>query len=139
MGVPGAPTIAFAAQRLAWPLQTGGALSSQFGPRGLTTHEGIDLPAPIGAAVLAAEAGTVERIGTGVSGYGNVIYVRHASGILTVYAHNAQNLVRTGEYVTRGQVIARVGQSGHATGPHLHFEVRLGETPQNPLTYLEPQ
>ncbi len=70
-------------------------------------------------------------------GYGNVIILSHDEGYSTVYAHNSVNLVKKGQYVKKGSVIAKVGRTGNATGPHLHFEVRLSGKPINPLLYLK--
>ncbi len=118
---------------LSWPLR--GVLYGHFGVRGGAHHDGIDIAAPEGSAVLAAADGTVIFVGK-QSGYGNVLIVRHEHGLVTVYAHNSAVLVREGAHVTRGQPVARVGQTGRTTGPHLHFEVREGVRPRNPLLYL---
>ncbi len=127
-------------QRFAWPLDAGtGTVSSGFGVREGHPHEGIDIAAPVGAPIRAVDDGEVAYAGNGLRGYGNVVLVRHGEGFLTVYAHNAQNLVQTGQRVARGQIIGRVGQSGHASGPHLHFEVRYGDAPRNPLRYLSEE
>ncbi|MCA9670906.1 MAG: M23 family metallopeptidase, partial [Myxococcales bacterium] len=119
-----------------WPV-AGGTLSSRFGPRGGRPHEGIDIAAPAGSAVRAAAAGVVIYAGAGIRGYGNLVIVRHRR-LVTVYAHNRKNLVRRGTRVARGDVVAEVGSSGRATGNHLHFEVRVGETPRDPLRYVQP-
>ena len=117
----------------AWP--TPGVLISGFGERERDKHEGIDLAAPEGTEVRAAEQGTVLFAGS-QKGYGNLVLVAHAGGVVTVYAHNEVNLVRKGERVARGEPIARVGHTGNATGPHLHFEVRVGTRPHDPLGFL---
>jgi murein DD-endopeptidase MepM/ murein hydrolase activator NlpD len=124
---------------LRWPLVQP-RLSSAFGPRAgrPQPHEGIDLAAPLGTPILAAEAGQVVYAGNEVRGYGNMVVLQHAGGILTVYAHTSVMLVRTGDRIDGGQEIARVGQSGRATAPHLHFEVRRGQVPQDPLRFLPP-
>jgi len=118
---------------LAWPLR--GVLYGRFGMRGGTRHDGIDIAAPEGSPVLAADDGVVAYVGE-QSGYGTVLILRHDHGLVTVYAHNSAVLVREGERVARGQPVARVGQTGRTTGPHLHFEVREGTRPRNPLLYL---
>ena len=118
---------------LAWPLR--GVLYGRFGIRGGTRHDGIDIAAPEGSPVLAADDGVVAYVGE-QSGYGTVLILRHDRGLVTVYAHNSAVLVREGERVARGQPVARVGQTGRTTGPHLHFEVREGTRPRNPLLYL---
>jgi murein DD-endopeptidase MepM/ murein hydrolase activator NlpD len=120
---------------LRWPLAAP-ILSSTFGNRQGRPHEGIDLAAPTGTAIHAADNGQVLYAGDAIRGYGNMVVVQHAGDLLTVYAHGSRLLVHTGEKVAAGQEIARVGQTGHATGPHLHFEVRRGQVPQDPLRFL---
>lgn len=120
-----------------WPLATARiVVGSPFGTREGRPHEGIDLPAPVGTPVFAAADGRVAYAGNGIRGYGNLIVVRHAGDLLTVYAHNSVLLVGPGQPVRAGDRIALVGQSGHATGPHLHFEVRAGQIPRNPMGFL---
>jgi len=136
------PTVATRARgqgglALRWPVP-GGKLGAGFGLRGRRPHEGIDILAPEGTAVLAAAAGTVIYAGSGVRGYGNLILLRHAGGTVTVYAHNRRNQVREQDPVRQGQTIAEVGQTGNATAPHLHFEVRRGESPEDPLLHVHP-
>jgi lipoprotein NlpD len=121
---------------LRWPLPEG-RVSSAFGQRWGRKHEGIDLAAPVGTPVLAAQDGRVLYSGSSLQGYGNMVVLQHADDLLTAYAHNSVLLVRVGDRVRAGQTIARVGQSGRATGPHLHFEVRRGQIPLNPLRFLE--
>lgn len=116
-----------------------GKISSRFGLRGKRRHEGIDIAAPAGTAVLAASAGKVIYAGAGVRGYGNLILIRHQGGMVTVYAHNRRNLVKEGEEVGQGQVIAEVGHTGRASGDHLHFEVRRGDTPADPSGIVSQQ
>ena len=117
-----------------WPLR--GRVSSYFGSRGFGHHEGIDIPAREGTPVVAAEAGRVVQSGGKRGDYGNVVIVRHAGRYATVYAHNRRNLVREGEFVEKGQVIALVGETGNASGPHLHFEIRRDRLATDPLLYL---
>lgn len=121
--------------RLSWPVA--GTVSSGFGPRWGRIHEGIDIMVPEGTDVRAAAAGEVVYSGNKLRGFGNLVIVLHEGRFLTVYAHNRENLVRERSYVDRGQVIARVGTTGHSTAPHLHFEVRVGDVPQDPLEFLE--
>jgi murein DD-endopeptidase MepM/ murein hydrolase activator NlpD len=104
--------------------------------RGGARHDGIDIAAPEGTPISAAGDGTAIYVGE-QSGYGQVVILRHDDGLVTVYAHASAVLVREGARVTRGQVVAKVGQTGRTTGPHLHFEVREGTTPKNPLQYLQ--
>jgi hypothetical protein len=133
---PPAPALSIeSTASLRWPL-TEPKLSSTFGKRQGRAHEGIDLAAPIGTAIYAADNGQVLYAGNAVRGYGNMIVVQHGGDLLTVYAHSSVLLVHTGQKVTAGQEIARVGQTGHATGPHLHFEVRRGQVPQDPMRFL---
>jgi len=120
---------------LRWPLQAP-RLTSRFGRRWGRPHEGIDMAAPIGTPVLAATLGTVIYAGDQVRGYGNMVVLRHADDLVTVYAHNSVLLVQTGDRVAAGQEIARVGDTGRSTAPHLHFEVRRRDTPQDPLQFL---
>jgi murein DD-endopeptidase MepM/ murein hydrolase activator NlpD len=95
-----------------------------FGPRGMRFHTGIDYPAPMGTPVVAARDGIVLAVGA-VAGYGNVVELSHEQGVTTLYAHLSRTLVEPGEHVTRGTVVGLVGRTGDATGPHLHFELRL--------------
>jgi biotin carboxyl carrier protein len=122
---------------LRWPVKAP-RLTSPFGTRWGRNHEGIDMAAPIGTPVYAAAAGDVIYAGDQVRGYGNMVVVKHSGDLVTVYAHNSLLLVHTGDRVTVGQEIARVGDTGRATAPHLHFEVRRGEVPQDPMPFLPP-
>jgi lipoprotein NlpD len=117
----------------AWPLA--GEVTSGFGPRNGSFHDGIDIAAAPGTPVLAAADGEV-LFSDVLRGYGNVVIVRHRGGYITVYAHNRGNAVKEGQVVQRGQQIAEVGQSGRATGPSLHFEVRKDNLARDPLRYL---
>jgi lipoprotein NlpD len=117
-----------------WPV-TGGRMSSGFGPRGETFHDGIDVSAPEGTSVRAARDGEV-IYSDQLRGYGNVIILRHDGGYASVYAHNAVNTVTVGGRVRQGDLIARVGRTGKTSGPNLHFEVRKDNIARNPLFYL---
>jgi murein DD-endopeptidase MepM/ murein hydrolase activator NlpD len=137
---PAAPRVDPAAVRtappealFAWPLR--GVLYGRYGKRGGRNHDGIDIAAPLGTPVTAAADGEVVFVGV-QSGYGKVVILRHDGGLVTVYAHNAQILVREGARVRQGEPVAKVGQTGRTTGPHLHFEVRQGVKPRDPLLYL---
>ena len=121
---------------LSWPIG-GGVVTSSFGERAGSHHDGIDVSAPAGTAVLAAQDGEV-MFSDVLRGYGNLVILRHRSGFSTVYAHNQLNLVRDGQSVRRGDVIARVGTTGHASGANLHFEVRKDNVARNPLHFLPP-
>jgi murein DD-endopeptidase MepM/ murein hydrolase activator NlpD len=117
-----------------WPVS--GKPSSKYGGRGGGRHDGIDIPARRGTPVRAAEAGRVIHSGGGLGDYGQVVIVKHAGRYSTVYAHNRRNRVRKGEFVEKGQVIAEVGSTGNASGPHVHFELRRDRNPEDPLEYL---
>jgi murein DD-endopeptidase MepM/ murein hydrolase activator NlpD len=119
--------------RFRWPVK--GRLTSRFGLRGNRPHEGIDLGAPPGTPIFAAEAGRVIHSGR-LGAYGNAVVLKHAGAYRSFYAHARRLFVEVGEFVERGQKIAEVGATGRATGPHLHFEIRRGETPHDPLLYL---
>ncbi len=120
--------------KLKWPVS--GKLTSRFGRRGSRMHDGIDIGAKEGTPVYAAAGGEVVYSDQRLSGYGKLIIIRHNRDMFTAYAHNQRNLVRKGDRVKSGAVIARVGKTGRASGPHLHFEVRRGTTPVDPLVYL---
>jgi murein DD-endopeptidase MepM/ murein hydrolase activator NlpD len=100
-------------------------------------HEGIDVSAPMGSPIEAPAAGVVTNAGW-EAGYGNKIVINHGFGIVTKFAHASKLLVRSGQRVSRGQRIALVGNSGLATGPHLHYEVHVKGRPVNPLKYVLP-
>lgn len=118
---------------LAWPVM--GRLTSSFGTRWGSVHEGVDLGVPIGTPVRAAAEGVVSF--AAVRGaYGWLVVIEHADGWETYYAHNSQLLVKVGDSVQQGQVIAKSGSSGRTTGPHLHFEVRRNGVPIDPMRYL---
>ena len=106
-----------------WPLSDR-VIISPFGWRRSRFHEGIDLKAPQGTQIQAAHSGVVAYCGHKLNGYGNTIILK-SDNLVTVYGHNRRNLVSAGEQIERGQVIAEVGATGNATGPHLHFETRV--------------
>ena len=108
---------------LLWPVHAA-QLTSVFGRRWSNFHEGLDLMAEEGSPIFAAHSGTVVYSGDGLSGYGELIVIK-GDGLLTVYGHNRRNLVRRGDSVSRGDYIGDVGATGHATGPHVHFETRV--------------
>ncbi len=120
---------------LVWPIA--GTITSAFGPRGESFHDGIDISAPEGTPVQAVEDGEV-MYSDQLRGYGNIIIVRHNGDLVSVYAHNNRNRVREGETVTRGETIAEVGSTGRASAPHLHFEIRKENVAEDPLNYLQP-
>ena len=120
---------------------SGGRLSSGFGARSAptkgasTNHKGVDWAVPIGTSVSASNAGTVAFAGW-ASGYGYAVYINHADGRQTRYGHLSKVLVKTGQSVSQGERIALSGNTGRSTGPHLHFEIRIGGSAVNPLKYL---
>jgi murein DD-endopeptidase MepM/ murein hydrolase activator NlpD len=116
-----------------WPVL--GPVTSPFGWRWGRMHEGIDIGAASGSPIRAAAAGTVIYAGW-LGGYGNLTVIDHGGGIATAYGHQSSIAVGSGAYVAQGQVIGYVGSTGHSTGPHLHFEVRVNGVPQDPLGYL---
>ena len=119
-----------------------GRVTSAYGWRqdpiegGVKFHQGTDIARPIGHDVEAADAGRVESVGE-VQGYGLTVVIRHAGGLETRYAHLSQSLVKAGDLVTWGEVIARSGSSGKSTGPHLHFEVIRDGQPVDPSGYVQ--
>jgi murein DD-endopeptidase MepM/ murein hydrolase activator NlpD len=117
-----------------WPVN--GPLNSRFGPRWGTFHSGIDIGAGYGTGVSAAASGQVVLASYSGYGYGNYIIVRHGDGSETLYAHLSSIWVSLGQYVGEGEIIGAVGCTGWCTGPHLHFEVRIGGSPVDPLAYL---
>jgi len=119
---------------LHWPAK--GRVSSRFGRLGQRMHDGIDIAAPEGAPVYAAAAGEVVYADRHLTGYGKLIIIRHRRNQFTAYAHNQRNLVRRGDHVAAGDLIARIGHTGHSSSPNLHFEIRRGSTPVDPLVYL---
>jgi murein DD-endopeptidase MepM/ murein hydrolase activator NlpD len=118
-----------------WPVR--GRVIQAFGPKpnGLQ-NDGINLAVPEGTPVKASEDGVVAYAGNELKGYGNLVLVRHANGFVTAYAHASDILVKRGDSVKRGQVIAHSGQTGNVTSPQLHFEIRKGATPVDPAQYL---
>jgi len=122
--------------KFSWPVT--GPLLSSYGPKDNGLHnDGINIAAPAGTPVLAAEDGVVAYVGDELAGYGNLVLLRHGDGWVTAYAHNADIRVVRGQHVTRGQVIATVGATGGVTTPQSHFEIRKGSDVVNPLSYLE--
>lgn len=117
-----------------WPTH-GGVITSPFGMRWGSLHPGIDIGVPIGTPVYAADSGTVIAAGW-ESGYGKRVMIAHGDGLVTLYGHLSSIRVKPGQQVKRGQVVGLSGMSGNATGPHLHFEVRVDGTPVNPTRYL---
>ena len=124
-----------AALKWGWPLKEV-TVTSPFGRRGSDFHEGVDLRAKMGTPVYAVEEGVVTYADQRLRGYGRMVLIRHARGLSTVYAHNSKLFVRKGQTVKGGQKIALSGKTGHAKGPHLHFEIREGVLALNPIEVL---
>lgn len=124
-----------------WPVPGYYRISSEYNPRTSPIsgkyefHTGIDIPAGYGEDVVAAADGTVITAGW-VNGYGNTVMISHGSGIVTLYGHNSSVVVSTGQSVTKGQVIAKIGSTGYSTGNHCHFEVRVNGSHTSPWQYL---
>jgi murein DD-endopeptidase MepM/ murein hydrolase activator NlpD len=116
-----------------WPVR--GTLVSPYGLRWGRLHSGLDIAAPAGTPIVASASGQVVYAGS-MSGYGLIVIVQHAGGIATAYAHNSSVAVSVGQYVGQGQTIAAVGCTGHCFGDHVHFEVRVGGGPVDPMGYL---
>ena len=118
---------------LIWPVS--GPITSPFGWRWGRMHQGIDIGVPMGTPIRAAAAGRIIYCGW-ESGYGNLTVIDHGGNLATAYGHQSSIAVSCGEQVAQGQVIGYVGCTGHCTGPHLHFEVRVGGSPVDPMGYL---
>jgi murein DD-endopeptidase MepM/ murein hydrolase activator NlpD len=121
----------------AWPVR--GRIVAGYGAGQDGTHnDGINIGAARGTAVEAADGGVVAYAGNELRGYGNLILIKHPNGWISAYAHCESILVKRGEKVARGQVIAHVGATGNVTAPQLHFELRHGDKPVDPRAYLLP-
>ena len=132
--IPPAPA-APVTQGFIWPVK--GELISRFGDKGTgLRNDGINIAAPKGTPVVAADNGVVAYSGNELKGFGNLVLIRHPNGWVTAYAHNETLLVARGEHVERGQEIARVGSTGNVTSPQLHFEVRKGGERIDPLSVI---
>jgi murein DD-endopeptidase MepM/ murein hydrolase activator NlpD len=119
-----------------WPVK--GRIIAGFGPRSNgTQNDGINLAVPEGTPVKAADDGVVAYAGNELKGYGNLVLIRHAGGYVSAYANASNLVVKRGETVKRGQVIAHAGQTGNVTSPQLHFEIRKGSTPVDPTKFLD--
>ena len=119
-----------------WPVR--GRVISGFGPK--TTgqqNDGINVAVPEGTPIKAAEDGVVAYAGNELKSYGNLVLIRHSNGYVTAYAHASEILVKRDEPIKRGQVIGKSGQTGNVTAPQLHFEIRKGSSPVDPMPYLD--
>jgi murein DD-endopeptidase MepM/ murein hydrolase activator NlpD len=122
---------------LIWPVQ--GEVSRGFEQDATRRHDGVDIVAPRGTSIQAAADGEVIFSGWGPGGYGRLVILQHQAEVVTIYAHNHDNLVRPGQRVRQGEPIATVGQSGRAAGNHLHFEIRHKAIPISPQKFLPPR
>jgi murein DD-endopeptidase MepM/ murein hydrolase activator NlpD len=122
---------------LIWPVQ--GEISRDFEQDAVRRHDGVDIVAPRGTSIQAAADGEVIFSGWGPGGYGRLVILQHQAEVVTIYAHNHDNLVRPGQRVRQGEPIATVGQSGRAAGNHLHFEIRHKAIPISPQKFLPPR
>ncbi len=118
-----------------WPIANFDRISSAFGRRWNSFHEGIDIPAGRGVPILAVCGGRIIYCGY-AGNLGHTVSIEHRDNMITRYCHASEIVVKEGEIVKKGQVIAYVGSSGNSTGNHLHFEVRFGDFPLNPLDFL---
>lgn len=124
-----------AGNQFRWPVK--GRIVSGFGPKSNGKHnDGINVAVPKGTSIKSAENGVVAYAGSELQPYGNLVLIRHANNWVTAYAHNDELLVKRGDTVRRGQIIAKAGQSGNVSQPQLHFELRKGSKPVNPLSYM---
>ena len=120
-----------------WPVR--GRVVSNFGPKGKGLHnDGINIVAPRGTPVRASENGVVVYAGNELRGFGNLLLIKHHGGLITAYAHTDAMVVRRGDKVQRGQIVARVGSSGNVASPQLHFEIRRGRQAIDPRVQLQP-
>ncbi len=118
-----------------WPAPGYGHITSPYGMRWGKLHKGIDIGAPTGAKIVASNEGKITTSAYN-SSYGNYVIINHGGGYMTVYAHLSKRLVSVGQYVAKGQTIGLCGSTGHSTGPHLHFEIRVNGTAVNPKKYV---
>ena len=118
-----------------WPVE--GKCTKPFEDNDRKRHQGIDISCSLGTPIKASNAGRVIYSGNTIKGYGNMVILRHSEEYVTVYAHNQVNLVKERDRIEKGQIIGKVGKTGRATGPHLHFEIRRYNKPVDPLLYLK--
>ena len=131
---PQQPAEPAAAAEFRWPAR--GHIVQSFGEKGGVKSDGINIALPEGTPVKAAESGVVAYAGNELKGYGNLVLIRHDNGFVSAYANNGDIKVKKGDVIRRGQVVATSGQTGNVTSPQLHFELRKGSTPVDPMQYL---
>ena len=130
------PVSKYRKAKFAWPVR--GEVVSKYGAIGKgRANDGINIKATQGTTVKAADAGTVAYAGNELKGFGNLILIKHSDGWITAYAHNDKLFVKKGQRVVKGEKIAAVGTTGGVNTPQLHFEIRAGKNPVNPLAYLQ--
>ncbi len=131
-----AATPAASGPKFRWPVK--GKVIGEFGKRGDGTHnDGVNIAVPAGTDIHAVEGGTVAYAGSELKGYGNLVLIRHDNGWVSAYAHSEQVLVKRGDAIKRGQVIAKAGKTGTVDQPQVHFELRQGSKPVDPLPHME--
>ncbi len=135
VAMPEKPTDNGGAPSFRWPAR-GRVISGEGAMTNGQQNDGINLALPEGTPVHAAEDGVVAYAGSELKGYGNLVLIRHSNGFVTAYAHASEIMVKRGDQVHRGQVIAKSGQTGNVASPQLHFEIRKGSTPVDPMQYL---
>jgi murein DD-endopeptidase MepM/ murein hydrolase activator NlpD len=118
-----------------WPVE--GKINDVFEEAESRRHQGIDISSPLGTPIRASNAGMVIYSNNTIKGYGNLIVLRHSEEFVSVYAHNQVNLAEEGTWVEKGQIIGKVGYTGRATGPHLHFEIRKNNKAVDPILFLK--
>ena len=111
-------------------------ITSRFGARWGRNHKGIDFGVPVGTSIKAAAAGTVTYAGWNSGGYGYLVIISHGNGVQTYYGHCSSIITHVGAQVNAGDLIAKSGNTGRSTGPHLHFEIRINDVAYNPELYL---
>ena len=119
-----------------WPVPSSKRISSRYGKRWGKHHQGIDIAGRSGSSIVATADGKVVYAGNALRSYGNLVVLSHGRGFFSVYAHNKKNYVKKGERVYKGQVIGLLGQTGRATGVHLHFEIRRNSRSLDPVKYV---
>jgi murein DD-endopeptidase MepM/ murein hydrolase activator NlpD len=132
-----AAAVTYEKGRFIWPVE--GQVTASFWAKETAAkrrHDGIDISAMTGTVVRAADSGKVVYSDNKMRGYGNLIIIEHQDHFFTIYAHNEENLVKEEVLVKQGDAIAKVGKTGSATGPHLHFEIRKGSEPLDPMQFL---
>jgi murein DD-endopeptidase MepM/ murein hydrolase activator NlpD len=134
--VPAPPPLPAITDRTTWIWPGNGPVTSLFGRRWGRMHQGVDIDAAYGSAVVAAQRGTVIAAGWGQTGYGRVVQIDHGDGFVTLYAHLSAISVSAGQVVAQGDKIGAVGASGAVTAAHLHYEVHVNGVPRNPMPWL---